>query len=327
MRRHGERRCLLTPVLLLCLGFGLGCQRKAQPQREPAEATAQPARGLTPQQAAQVLARVGNKTITLGDYASALDRMDRFERLRYQSPDRRKQLLDEMIAVELLADEAKRRGLDRDPETRMRLDQALRDEMLRQQAASLPGPDAIPEHEVRAYYDDHEREFHEPERRRISEVVVRDGAEAQRVLERARTVTASEWGKLVRDHSIEHRKSSEPLPLELEGDLGVVSAPGSAAGDEPRLPEPLLKAAFAIEKPGSVYPEPVLVQGKYHILRLTSRMPPRQRTFAEAERSIRVILAQKRVEASRQELLQELKQKLPIVIDRDLLATVKSEPK
>ena len=44
---------------------------------------------LSPEQAAQVLAKVGTSTITLGDYVAALEHMDQFDRLRYQSPERR----------------------------------------------------------------------------------------------------------------------------------------------------------------------------------------------------------------------------------------------
>jgi hypothetical protein len=270
---------------------------------------------------------VGDKAITLGDYAAALERMDRFERLRYQSPDRRKQLLDELIAVELLADEARRRGLDRDPETQMLLDQALRDEVLRQNAQEQPGPEAIPEQDVHAYFDEHKQEFDEPERRRVSELVVGSLAAAQKILEQARNASSTQWGELVRTHSTERRAAAEALPLELEGDLGIVSAPGKAGAHEPSLAEELIKAAFSIEKVGGVWREPVVVQGRYHIVRLTSRTPARQRTFAEAERSIRVTLAQKRIEASRDQLLAELKKKLPVVINQQLLASVKSGSK
>jgi len=315
---------LLGQALFLCLGLALSCRRKAAPHEEILAQLPIPSQGLTQQQAAQVLARVGDKAITLGDYAAALERMDRFERLRYQSPDRRKQLLDELIAVELLADEAKRRGLDRDPETQMRLDQALRDEVLRQHLESLPGPEAIPEQDVHAYFDAHRQEFEEPERRRVSEIVVGSLAEAQRILGQAHSGSAAQWGALVRAHSIERKEAAEPLPLELEGDLGVMSAPGRTGGNEPKLPQELLKAAFAIDKVGGVSAEPVLVQGRYHILRLTSRTPARQRSFAEADRSIRMTLAQHRIEASRQQLLDELKKKMPVIVNQELLATVKS---
>jgi len=86
----------------------------------------------------------------------------------------------------------------------------------------------------------------------------------------------------------------------------------------------LLKTAFAIDKIENIYTKPVLIQGRYHILRLTSRTPARQRSFAEADRSIRMTLTQHRIEASRQQLLDELKKKMPVVVNQELLATVKS---
>ena len=327
MLRNSRTRSLLGYVTLLFLGLTLGCHRKEAKQDQKQPLVPKPAQGLTIEQAAQVLARAGDKTITLGDYAAALERMDRFERLRYQSQDRRKQLLDEIIAVELLADEARRRGLDRDVETQMRLDQALRDEMLRQLRESLPSPESIPEPEVRAYFDAHKQEFNEPERRRISEIVVGNQEEARRLLELARKATAAEWGQLVRSHSVGRKESSQPLPLELEGDLGVVSAPGQSGGNEPQLPEALLRAAFAIDKAGDVGAEPVLLQGRYHVVRLTSRTPARQRSFAEAERSIRVTLVQQRLEVSRRQLLDDLMKKFPVTVNQSLLATIKPASK
>ncbi len=329
MQFRGPKR-RLGILLLVALSATQGCRRKAAPSGEKVvlsspikTSTAVP--GLTPEQASQVLARVGDKPITLGDYAAALARMDRFERLRYQSPERRKQLLDEIIAVELLADEARRRGLDREPDTQLRLDQALRDEVLRDLRASVPAPESLPEPEVREYYDAHKDEFSEPERRRISEIVVLHEQDARRLIEGLRNASALDWGQAVRKHSA-GRKDSVALPLELEGDLGIVSPPGQAAGSEPSLPEPLLRAAFGIEKVGGVYGEPVLAQGQYHILRLTSRMPARQRTFSEAERSIRVKLVQQRVATQQQQLIDELRSKFPVSMNQALLATIKSTP-
>jgi hypothetical protein len=320
---RGLNRLLPGFLGLVSLFAISGCQHKAAPSHEKLEIAPKPAQGLTQEQAAQVLARVGDKSITLGDYAAALERMDRFERLRYQSPERRKQLLDEIIAVELLADEAKRRGLDREPETQLRLDQALRDEVLRQLRSSAPTPEMLPEPEVRGYYDAHRDEFSEPERRRAAEIVVAQASEARRLLEVARHATPVEWGQMVRKHSLGRKESNVVVPLELEGDLGIVSLPGQGGGNEPRLPEALVRAAFAIDKIGDVFSEPIQIEGQYHIVRLISRMSARQRTFAEAERSIRVKMVQIRMSASQQQLLDELRKKHPVSVNQSLLATVK----
>ncbi|HEY4157769.1 MAG TPA: peptidyl-prolyl cis-trans isomerase, partial [Polyangiaceae bacterium] len=135
----GPRHALLLTVL------ALGCGTKSNTGAVPsASASAMPA-GLTPELAARVLAKVGDHEITLGEYAATLERMDPFERLRYQSPDRRKQLLDELIDLELLAGEARRRGLDKQPETEERVRQMLRDELLTQVRSSAPAPDDISE--------------------------------------------------------------------------------------------------------------------------------------------------------------------------------------
>ena len=67
-----------------------------------------------------MLARVGDRTITLGDYVAALEHMDQFDRLRYQSPERRKELLGEMINVVLLARRGAREGVRQGPRQRSR---------------------------------------------------------------------------------------------------------------------------------------------------------------------------------------------------------------
>ena len=172
MQLRGLTRLLVGFVLWSSFSAAFGCQRKpSRPGNKSGESsviTPKPAAGLTPEQATLVLARVGDKPITLGDYAAALERMDRFERLRYQSPERKKQLLDEIIAVELLADEARRRGLDHEMDTQLRLDQALRDEALRELRASAPTPNRYPSLRCATTMMRTGANFSEPERRRVA---------------------------------------------------------------------------------------------------------------------------------------------------------------
>ena len=60
------------------VGLGAGCNDEPLKQATPDEA----ARRRAPaEQAARVVAKVGDRTITLGDYARALERMDSDDRL------------------------------------------------------------------------------------------------------------------------------------------------------------------------------------------------------------------------------------------------------
>jgi hypothetical protein len=267
-----------------------------------------------------VLARVGDRTITLGDYVAVLDGMDRLDRARYQTPDRRKQLLDEMIDVELLAREAERRGLADKPEAKELVRQILRDEVFAELRDKQPPLEDIPAADVRAYYEAHRGDFREPERRRISHLAVRDRAQAERLLGEARTMTAKQWGELVRRSSVD--KPATDVPDELAGDLGIVSPPAFGKNDNARVPEPLRAAAFEIEKVGDVLGHVVPAGGVFHLLRLTAKSDPRDRSLEEADRTIRVLIAQERLHRAEANLEKELRAKIPVRVDEAALAKV-----
>jgi parvulin-like peptidyl-prolyl isomerase len=281
-----------------------------------------PIEGLTPEQAAQVLARVGDRTITLGDYVTAVQHMDQFERMRYQSPARRRELLQEMIDVLLLADEAREKGWDKDPQTEQEIREVLRDAMLKQAAAGVPAPNDIPEDEVRAYYGVHQADFRDPERRRVSAIVLSTEAAAAQALESAKKASASQWGELVRARSVDPQAKAN-VPVDLAGDLGFVSPPGDPRGANSRVPETVRAAVYDIADTGGVLGRVVPGDGKFYVVRLESKTDPHERTFEEAERTIRVKLAQDKLRAKQDALLAELRVQFPVQIDEAALAQVK----
>ena len=276
---------------------------------------------LTPEQAKQTLAKVGDDTITLGDYAAALEHMDQFDRLRYQSVERRKELLDEMITVQLLAKEATAKGYDKDPIAQQEMRAILRDSMLVEARKNAPSPADVPESEVRAWFDAHRAEYKDPERRRVSVIVVRDEPTAREVLAAAKK-NPSQWGELVRAKSLDPQARAN-VPIDLLGDIGIVSPPGDPRGDNTRVPEEVRVAAFGIAEIGEIGDKVVGSKGKYFVVRLTQKLAPHERTYAEAERSIRVKLAQDKLRAKEEELITELRKSVKVEIDEGALATVK----
>jgi DNA-directed RNA polymerase subunit F len=182
---------------------------------------------ISPEQASKVLAHVGDRTITLGDYVASLQHMDQFDRLRYQSPERRRELLKDMINIQILADEAVAKGYDKDPLAQQEVRSILRNAMMEQARAGAPTSNAIPEAEVHAYFDAHRDQFKDPERRRISVIVVADDKSARDVLESAtKTPTSIHWGELVRTKSVDAAAKAN-VPVDLAGDFGMVTPPGS----------------------------------------------------------------------------------------------------
>ncbi len=278
--------------------------------------------GLSPKQASLVLARVGDTSITLGEFAATLERMDQFDRLRYKTPERRRELLKEMITVELLAREAERRGLDKDPRTQEGLRQILRDAILRDARARARAPVDFSASEVRAYYEAHKEQYREPERRRISHVVVKDKAQAERLLKEAKKIsTPTEWGEFVLKNSVEYADAPFEGPKETAGDLGLVGAPGEKRADNPRVEPEVRQAAFQIQKVGTIVDRVVAdSKGGFHLVRLVAVNRAHARTFSEAERTIRIIMSQREIAAQEKQLEAELREKFPVTIDDAALA-------
>ncbi len=305
------------------------CDKKESTQEPSGTPSAAPApksqlpSELTDEQRKAVLAKVGDRTITLGQFVETLERMDPFERARYQSPERRKALLDQIIEVELLAAEARRRGLDKLPETQLRLTQLLRDEVLAGLRDASPPPEKIPEAEVRAYYQAHRDELREPERRRVLHIAVGEKELAKRLAAEAQGASGEKWAELAAKHSVDRRGTGKNEAPELAGDLGLVSAPGSERGENPLIKEPLRKAVFALEKLGDVSPEPVVSGGLYHIVRHGGVSAARDRSFQDAERLIRVELSRKKFLENEAALEKELRQRFPVVVDEAGVAALK----
>jgi hypothetical protein len=279
-----------------------------------------------------VLARVGQRSITLGDYAAALERMDPFERMRYQTQDRRQALLDEMINVELLAREAERRGLDRRPETIELVRQFQRDESLRRLRASLPHPEDLSTADVSGYYEKHRADFFEPERRRAAHIVLTDEALGRRVLAQAQGSSPDRWRELVTEHApsaadapVSGDKTAARPGLLVPGDLGMLSRSTPDPADA-AVGEALREALFEIPEVGQVHPRLIADASRFHVLRLVSKVEARQRMLAEVDALIRTRLVQELQVAAEAALIARLRRDTKISIDESMLERMPEPP-
>jgi parvulin-like peptidyl-prolyl isomerase len=263
---------------------------------------------------AKVLAKVGDRTITVGDFLEALASLDEIDRARYESPARRKELLDALIETEALAQEARKQGLEKDPAVAQELRMALRDAMLREIHRAVPKPEAIDAAEVRAYYEAHLASYSEPERRRLQAIVVPSEAEAKKAAAQlGAEPSAVRFGEVVKARS-QDASAKTGAPLDLLGDVGFVSAPGDDRGTNARIPEEVRRAAHALKGVGGVS-EPIKAGGALWIVRVTSLSAARARTFEEVEKTIRVALAQEKRQAAEQAKLLELAKEANVSVD------------
>jgi peptidyl-prolyl cis-trans isomerase C len=325
MRYTGTTRMSFGRVCLLALGVAtLACQNRNGPLPDARDSGPGASTGLSPELAAQTLARVGDRAITVGEYVAALEHMDQFDRIRYQAPDRRQELLGEMIDVMLLADYAREKGYDKDPFTQQEMREILRDALLKRAHEGIAPPSEVPEVDVRSYYDAHRTDFRDPERRRVSAIILTNEAAANAALESAKKASPASWGELVRTRSADAHAKAD-VPADLAGDLGFVSPPGDSRGANARVPEEVRAGAFEISGVGDVLPHVVKAAGRYYVVKLAAKTAPHERSFEDAERAIRVKLTQDNIQRKEQALVDDLRRKYPVEIDEGALGQVRAD--
>lgn len=263
---------------------------------------------------AQVLVRFGDVRITVGDVDDRIAEQSPFVRGRYNDPSQRRELLDNLIRFELLAKEARRRGYDRDPEVVQAVKQVAVQELIRRDFDERIRPDTIPADDVRAHYEKNASEFHRPEMRRISQIVLATREEATRLLDKVRTADARAFRQLAQEHSIDRETKLRG------GDVRYFPQVTEPGGEAPPVPEPVVHAAFGLENIGDVTREPVEISsGRWALVKLTGRRPADHRTLEQAEPSIRNRLWRERRQSSLDEFVADLRRRANVQVHEELL--------
>ena len=282
---------------------------------DPAEVISRdPRTGLTENEANQVLATVGKVEITLGEYAESLLRMGEYQRLRYQSKERQAQLLDELIDLELFAQEARRLGLDKQAEVQLAIDQAQRDEVLAQLKLDSIKASEISQAEVGAYFEEHHSEFREPERRRVLVIELESKSLGEKVLKKALNSDGKAWGNLSAEYLSREKKAAETGAIEYRGDLGFTSQAEQKLEGASRVPDAVSQAVFQLKELGEVFNAVVETDGRYYIVRLGAISAARDRSLSSAAPVIRIELARQKYLEKEKELVEQLRQRYPVQI-------------
>ena len=314
-----QQRVLILVVLSMIAGIAVACSGGDEdPQGQgPATTAGEGPRthGLTEEEAAQALAKIGDREITVGEFAESIASKGPFLRARYNSPERRRELLDQMVRFELFAQEADRRGYDDLPEVQRTRKQVLIRRFLKQEFEDRIQLSDVSDADVQGYYDSHASEFNKPEQVRASQILFTNQATAQRVL---RQILASPSDmRLFRQLAEAH--NTDPETRDRFGDIGFFSRPAERQSDEPVVPAEVAEVAFSMDTIGMVHPELVRSPAGFHIVKITGRRAPLHRTLEEASRPIRHRLWRERREQAVEDLVTRLRSEADVHEDLSLL--------
>jgi peptidyl-prolyl cis-trans isomerase C len=309
----------LSVLLGIALGYGLalGCQKKD----DSSEAGPLPKPGGPPTAATQSaeelktpLAKIDDVTITLGEFQERINRQSPYIRARYTSLEQKKEFLDSLIRFEVLAKEAYRRGLDKDPEVVRTMKQVMIQKLMRDEFDTKVTADTVADAEMKAYYDANLADYVKPEQVRVSAIILKNKAQADRVLLEAKG-DAGKTNKGFRD--LVAKYSADEETKLRGGDLRYVDA------QTKDVAAPVVKAAFALINTGDVSGVVDGSDGKFYILKQTGRLRAITKSFDDAKPQIRnKLFREKRLQAQK-DFVDKLRSQAKIEINEANLAKVR----
>jgi parvulin-like peptidyl-prolyl isomerase len=227
----------------------------------------------------QIVVKVGDNIITVGDVQERINKQSPFIRARYTTVEKKKEFLDNLVRFEVMAAEAQKRGYDKDPEVVRVMKQQMISKFLQKDFESKLKVEDVPDADVEKYYKDHPEEFNKKDEIRVSEILVKDKPKAEKAYAEAKAQpkTAGADQKGFRDLVTKYSEDEDSKAR--GGDLTFFDK------DNTTFPKPVVDAAFKLAEVGDVSP-PVKTDKGWVVLKLTQKRPGFNRPLAEVKHQI-----------------------------------------
>ncbi len=315
---RGRIRYLLATLLAIAI-VAPGCK----PQRPTGKAAEAPVAAMKSGEARDwVVARLGDRDIPFGELQDVLESLPVFARMRYQSPERRRDFLEAYVQYVVLGLAAESEGYGKDPVVLERLKADLVDRFLRDRVDLKVRTTDIPEPAILAWYEAHPHEFKAPVRRRIAHLLLKDRATAEKIAFRVRkTLEDTDKNPLQEWERFVQRLSEDPVTKGTGGDLGLFPRlPGQEAG----VPEAVVTAALGLSEPFQVSGAIEAGDG-FHVLFLRGQVPAIDETLEQARPRIVERLLEAERARLREALLADLARRDGTKVNEDVAAVVAAQ--
>jgi len=274
-----------------------------------------------------IVAKVGDEVITAGELKRRLDETSPFLRARYNTLDRKKEFLENLVRNELLAQEAERQGFDKSPAVKEQMKRAMIQELIKHQLdEKLTGAD-IAEADLRKFYDGHLDDFVKPERARVFHIVLsakepKEKAEARKkAVALLKDIDAREKkGEVNAFQNAAIKDSKDPLSAPMGGDLRFLSRDELAKAYSPDL----ANAAFELKSPGDKG-GPIETPAGVELVKLQVKTVALNRSFDDSKESIRNRMARERRSRDYDAWMKKLRDTTQVVVDDAELDKVQVE--
>jgi peptidyl-prolyl cis-trans isomerase C len=261
--------------------------------------------------------------IPAADLQARIDEMPSAARARYASIDARRQLLDSMILLELMAREAERAGLGDGPDFKEGGKRMMVQRLVQKRFHDPEGPRTVSDGDVRDHYERNVGQYVQPVRMRVAHITL-EAPEGSAVRSARQAEARRLRARLLRETATNPEAfEAEIITIAREGNpethgafLDLLSKEQLAQTFTPAIAE----AAWALPpgQPSQVLPSP---RG-LHILQGYGGQPATSVSLEQARGGIQVVLYQARMAEAYRQWSAQLREKAQVRIDEAELSRV-----
>ena len=281
--------------------------------------------GKKPTSSGTSVAKGDGFTISSDDSKGRLDEQSPFVRARYNTLEKKKEFLDNLIRFEVLAREAEKQGFRNDPDVQQTLRKIMVQKLVQKNFSDPASGASVPDAEVQKFYDEHPTDYHRPKRVRAAMVAFNA---AQGTPDRAKKLALAKKA-LAAEQAAEKDRKDPAAFAKLVNEYSEDAATKAGAGDlglktaeelEKAYSKELAQAVMAL-KQGETSGLVETPQGLY-ILHGTMVQEEMNRTLEQAKPQIVARLARERKAKEFDEWLKKLRDTAKVQIDEKALDAI-----
>ena len=264
--------------------------------------------------ATDVVARVGDLTITLSEFKEKFNVFSRRSHMMSDNRMEREKFLERLVQMSLFSLEARAQEIDKDKRVESQLqdaaDRILAGEYFKREVI---GKVELTDDEIKDYYETHPREFKIREKVKASHILIKVDPKAKPeewAMARTRAGELKEQLNKGADFAdLAKDNSDDTGTREKGGKLGYFT--------RGKISQEFSEAAFSL-KPGEIS-EPVRSPKGYHIVKVEAKMPEQIKDLAKVKERIKARLRSERQRAILGQITKGLKEKYKIEMNTRLL--------
>lgn len=216
-----------------------------------------------------LIAQINGKEIRDAEFKVRFSKLSPPLKAKYSDEKGKKEFLEEIVKRELLLQEAKRTGIEKDQALIDRIEE-IRERMILNDflQREVEGKLVTTEKELEDYYNLHKDEFKSPDGARISQIVVKTEEDAGGVLKKLHR--GADFARTAKEFSVDIASRNSG------GDLGVIQ--------KGKIHPQLDMVIFNMNE-GDIS-DPIKTESGYHIIKLQKKIPGTPLSFNDAKNMV-----------------------------------------